>query len=218
MMQTYLDPKISYVQSGELTPFRALFLKHCGKVERFSRNAEITSSGMADVPLYYLLSGMVKVYTVNPHGYIRILGFCQDDSIFAMDRICFDEPAVVSTKAVTDVAALRVTWKDLTDIAAEEPALFPELLKYYGRVLRLMCYDAEVKSIGSVAVRLASFLYLFTAKEATVRLTQEDISSAINASRVQVARILVRFQQEGLIESGRSQILVLDRERLLEVV
>lgn len=218
MVETFLDARISYVLFGELEKYRDLFLKHCGQVVEYPRGADISISGTTGAVPHFLLSGMVKVYTVNPRGYVRILGFHRENSLFVMDRICLDEPAVVSTHAVTDIKTLRVTPEALEAMAQEDETLMHALLRYYGKVLRLMCFDAEVKSIGDVASRLASFLYLFSEKELQVRLTQEELAAAINASRVQVARILVHFQEGGLIESHRGMVAVCDRERLLEYI
>ncbi|MBQ7521160.1 MAG: Crp/Fnr family transcriptional regulator [Clostridia bacterium] len=216
-METLLDPRISYVLSGELAPFRSLFIRHCSPTVEFLRGAIISACGSVDAPMYYLLSGMVEIFTTNSQGNIRILGYHQPDSVFAMDRICFDDPAVVSTKAVTPVVALRVTEDSLAVMARENPKLMPAILRYYGKVLRLMCYDAEIKSIGDVTSRLASFLYLSSARQPHLHLTQEELAAAVNASRVQVTRVCTRLQREGFITSGRGTTTVLDRSALLEI-
>ena len=210
---------ISYILADDLHTYRPLFLRHCGQAEMYNRRTVLSVSGQAEAPLYFLLSGMVKIYTTNPGGYVRILGYHQQDTLFAMDRICQEEAAVVTCEAVTGIEVLRVQWSDLTRMSAADGTLMPALLRYYGKVLRLMCYDAEIKSIDSVTTRLASFLCLTASaapagSPAAVRLTQEELASAVNASRVQIARICSEFHRQGLISSHRGSMTILDLDGL----
>lgn len=213
---------ISYTLSDDLAAYRDLFLKHCGKPERYPHTRVLTETGQKGSPMYYLLSGMIKIYTMNPSGYMRILGYHRQNTLFAMDRIVSETACVVTTEAVTDVVVLPVTWENLNRMSAQEPNLMPALVQYYGKVLRLMCFDAEIKSIDNVAARLASFLCLMTSddkkeKLPSVRLTQEELAFAVNASRVQIARVASRFKREGLIETHRGRIVLLDREGLMHM-
>ena len=64
--------------------------------------------------------------------------------------------------------------------------------------------------------RLIHFLLLYTqGKEVPeVDCSQQQIASAINASRVQVTRVCARLQAQGLIRIRRGHIRILDPETL----
>lgn len=210
---------INYILSDDLESFRDLFLLYCGKPEKYCRTTVLSIVSQQGGPMYFLLEGMIKVYTTNPSGYIRILGYHRQNTLFAMDRILPGEGSVVNTEAVTNVTILPVTWDSLNLIAEKEPQFMKTLLKYYGKVLRLMCYDAEVKSIDDVGIRMASFLCLITRENKgnemlCIDLTQEELASAVNASRVQISRILSKFRKNGLIKTYRGGIELLNREEL----
>ena len=87
---------------------------------------------------------------------------------------------------------------------------------YVGNVLRLMCYDAREQTIRDVTTRLIHFLLLYTqGKEVPeVDCSQQQIASAINASRVQLTRVCARLQAQGLIRIRRGHIRILDPETL----
>ena len=217
MGESTVMTSLSYFLADELPFCREMFLHQCAAPLRFSRGEVLSRAGQTDKPLFFMLEGMVKIYTINPDGYIRILGYHQQNTLFAMDRICQDAPTVVTCEAVTNVRVLQVTWKDLTVLSQLDPALMPSLLRYYGKVLRLMCYDAEIKSIDSVPVRLASFLLMAAnaaASHAVIALTQDEIASAVNASRVQIARVSSDFKQKGLIRTHRGGIEITDMQGL----
>lgn len=221
-MATIFDASISYILDNSLDDYRELFLRFCKKEENFPRGTVLSRSGNLIPHMYFLLDGMVKVYTMNPSGYIRILGYHKGGSFFAMDGICEKEPAVVTTEAVTPVRVLTVTWEELYKMAEAEPSFMPEMLRYYGEVLRLMCFDAESKSICDASARLAGFLCLYQRslhepENQSIALTQDELASAVNASRVQIARLCSEFKSRGLIRCSRGSIAVLNREELIKI-
>lgn len=221
-MPTAIASSISYILEDDLLPYRELFLRHCKKIREFPRDTVLSRSGSVSPCMYFLLEGMSKVYTTNPNGYIRILGYHKRNTLFVMDGICEKKAAIVTTESVTAVRVLAVTWNELSEMGREEPAFLQDLLRYYGTVLRLMCFDAEIKSIDDTSSRLASFLCLYSEhldseENGEIRLTQEELASAVNASRVQIARICSDFKSRGLISCSRGRILILDRDGLTAV-
>ncbi len=217
-MATVIDPNISYILSNNLLPYRDLFLKHCPAPLRISKDTVISQSGLPASPMYFLLEGMVKIYTTNPGGYVRILGYHKHNTLCAMDKIVGPgEPAVVTVESVTELKALQVTKESLLAIDKEAPGFLYSLLQYYGTVLRLVCFDAELKSVTSATARLAAFLCLYEtnrSKSGPLPLTQDELASAINASRVQVARICSAFKKRGLIACSRGSVTVLNPDEL----
>lgn len=122
----------------------------------------------------------------------------------------------MTTRAQTNVSALSFTLDDLDPLLREEPDLYRDLLLYTADVLRLMCYDATEQSVHNVRTRLINFFLLYIKDRDTpvVPLSQERLAAAINASRVQVARVCSDLKKEGLILTGKRQITIPSREAL----
>lgn len=219
IMATIIDPSISYIIYNNLAEYKDLFEKCCPQRFEFPRNTILSRTGSRMPSMFFLLSGMVKIYTTNPNGYTRILGYHRRNTLFAMDRICEDEPAVVTVETVTPITALTVSWENIVKMGNLDHSFPNALLKYYGTVLRLMCFDAEIKSVCDASSRLATFLCLFkvNSKDEEIRLTQDELASAVNASRVQIARICSDFKAQGLITTERGKIKILDFERLSKI-
>lgn len=224
-MTTIFDPSISYIIDNQLLAYRDLFLSVCEPARTYPMNTVLSRSGETTGRMYFLLDGIVKVYTTNPNGYTRILGYHKRNTLFAMDCICPGESAVVTMESIKEVQVLTVTWAELEKMDRARPGFLKDLVKYYGSVLRLMCFDAENISASDASSRLATFLCMFKwhhdeegRKEPNrVNLTQDELASAINTSRIQAARICADFRNRGLIRCVRGAVIIEDLDGLMEI-
>ena len=91
-----------------------------------------------------------------------------------------------------------------------------EFRELINELATLMCYDATEQSVHNVRTRLINFFLLYIKDRDTpvVPLSQERLAAAINASRVQVARVCSDLKKEGLILTGKRQITIPSREAL----
>ena len=173
------------------------------------------------VDLHQLKAGLLgpEVYTSNAGGYIRLLGYHQADTICVLDGLRGASPSVVTIESITPVRAVPLTSEDLSRLGELSPRFAVDLAYFVGDTLRLMCYDAESQSIRDVGTRLAKFLLLYMGgpdykRQGYVAMTQENLASAVNASRVQVARLCSRMQREGVIRTRRGRVLIQNEEAL----
>ncbi len=222
-MNTFIDANISYILENNLLAYRQLMLNCGAKPEFFPRHSILSSSGAPITKLYFLLEGIVKIYTNNVHGYIRILGYHKKNTIFAMDGLIGVSPAVVTTESVTPIRVVPIGEQELRWVNMQNNEFFWDLSKYYCTVLRLMCFDAENQSISEGKVRLANFLNLYTSAQSVdnkgiIKMTQDDLASAVNCSRVQIARICADLRKQGIIDTKRGQILIKDFPALAKLM
>ena len=91
--------------------------------------------------------------------------------------------------------------------------LYTSLASYVGDVLRLMCFDAENQSVSDVTTRLINFIFLYMKSEdycqtQCIPMSYENLASAVNASRIQIARICSKMKRLGVIDVGRRCITI----------
>ena len=212
-MPTLLDASVSYIINDDFISYRSLVEDNFGPAVSFPRGTVVSQCGILLDRVYFLLKGMIKIYTVNASGYIRILGYHKGNTIFSMNGLCGNMPAVVSTECVTPVLAIPLYPKDIETLGKLDSRFMPDLARYYCRILRLMCVDAENQSIPDARERLANFLSLYLehvkcGEDPVIHMSQEELASAVNCSRVQIARICGEMQKEGIIETGHRKLLV----------
>lgn len=206
---------VSYILEDDFADYRALILKRFPRAESCPGKTVLRLSGQPGTGVFFLAEGMVKVCTTNPEGYTRTLGYHRQNTFFGLGGLLRDQPALATAESITPVRIIRMTEDDLLLLNALEPQFLLDLTKFYCTVLRLMCYDAENQSIGSAEVRLANFLclYLHTPQyraRPEVEMSQEEMASAVNCSRVQAARICADWRRRGIVRTGRRCLTVTD--------
>ncbi|MFA5585371.1 MAG: Crp/Fnr family transcriptional regulator [Saccharofermentanales bacterium] len=222
MAREAYDP-ITYILEDSLEPYRSFILEQSRKPLDYPKGTIFSQSGQVPKCLYFLVEGIVKIYTTNQRGYVRIVGFHKDNSLFVLDGLRGNEPSVVMTEALTSCTAVPITVPELHRMCDLNPAFCRDLMLYVGDVLRLMCLDAQTQSVRDATTRLASFFLLFMDSNeykthGCVRLTHESLASAINASHVHVSRICATLKAEGVIATKRGRIYVLDEATLRRYV
>jgi len=219
-MQGKGDAPVNFILDGELARWRDFVLENGSEPVRFGPGDLLSRSAEVPRRVYYLLEGMTKAYTSNASGYVRLLGYHRAGTVCVLDGLRGGEPSVVTIQAITPVLAVPLTSEDLRRLGRLSPEFAIDLAFFVGDTLRLMCYDAENQSIGDVATRLQNFLCLYMRspdyrRNRYIPMSQDNLASAVNASRVQVARICSRLQREGVIRTRRGKVFVLDEGALL---
>ena len=211
---------VKFVFAGELAAHRDFILANGGSPVAFPAGAVLSRTAEVPARVYYLLEGMTKVFTTNAEGFVRLLGYHRADTICVLDGLRGAAPSVVPIEAITPVQVVPLTSEDLCRLGQLSPCFALDLAFFVGDTLRLMCYDAENQSIGDVGTRLANFFLLYMdsldyRRSGHVAMSQENLASAVNASRVQVARVCSKMQRAGVIRTRRGKVELLDRETLV---
>ena len=214
-----LEAPVNFILDGELAAHRGLVLENGAPPVCFSPGDFLSRSGEIPTRVYYLLEGMTKAYTSNASGFVRLLGYHRADTICVLDGLRGGEPCVVTIQAITPVRAVPLTPEDLRRLGGLSPEFAMGLALLVGDTLRLMCYDAENQSIGDVTTRLKNFFLLYMGsadyrRNRYIPMSQENLASAVNASRIQVARICSQLQKDGVIRTRRGKVFILNEEAL----
>lgn len=130
--------------------------------------------------MYYLSQGLLKVYSSNSYGYDRVIAFLKDDNIFGLDCLDPDQPSVVTIECVTDSWVMPLQSEMLTGIMRESPDFACDLVAYYAKVMRQLCFDTENQSINDARVRLVNFLYLYaeSSGDDRIAMSQQDLAGS----------------------------------------
>lgn len=213
------EAPVRFILNGELAAHRKLVLEYGVPPVSFPPGTTLSRASELPARVYYLLEGMTKAYTSNASGFVRLLGYHRADTICVLDGLRGEDPCVVTIETITPVRAIPLTSEDLCRLGDLSPAFAMDLAFFVGDTLRLMCFDAENQSIGDVTTRLGNFfrLYMSSAdyrKDGYIPMSQENLASAVNASRIQVARICSRLQKEGIIRTRRGKVFILNEKVL----
>ena len=155
-------------------------------------------------------------------GYERTLGYLRQNTICCMDALRHDAGVSVTITALTTLRAVPLTLADMSRLMGLSSAFAEDVMVYYSDILKLMCLDAESQSSNSVLNKLANFIGLYVLSEDYARFgflpfSQQELASAIGASRVQVARVCEKLKAQGIVDIKKQRLYVLDRAALAEM-
>ncbi len=123
--------------------------------------------------------------------------------------------------AITDVEGLVLTQKRLNALMDGDHRLTKSVMDNYLEMFNYLIFDSINSSYNNAHIRVCNFLELFSnylreTDGQTIQMSQEDLAKVVGVSRVQVSHIIAELRRQGIIETGRNQITILNEEKLRE--
>jgi CRP-like cAMP-binding protein len=177
--------------------------------------AEVLCAGDADTPVFFILTGAVRVFRTNPDGREQTLIHLSQGEGFNLPTAFLEggrAPASVTT--VEDTSLLLIKRDDLRNLVTEVPALNLAILADLSAKLEHLTEVVHDISLRSVRSRLARFLQTHSNAPVPSFWTQEQIARQIGSTREAVNRAIRELIRDGVIRTERQRIIILDPARL----
>jgi CRP/FNR family transcriptional regulator len=207
---------LAEVPEADASRFRALCVER-----RFPRDAAIFRQNDVADAVCILGEGLVKIVSLSETGSDRILHILRPGDVFG-ELVLLTEPRPFTAVALTDTLVEALPRSGLLELLASSPAF----ARGYIRLLSRRLYEVERafsdllhawphRRLANELLHLANDLGDETPRgtRVSLRLTQEDLSNLIGASRETVTLLIRKFEEMGLLlREGRE--IYLHRERL----
>ncbi len=163
-----------------------------------------------------LISGVVRVYKIGETGReITLYRFGNGEScILTANAILSQEtfPAVATVEKEAEAVMVPAdAFRDWVRRSDPWRTFVFELLSQ--RLSTVMALVDEI-AFRRMDSRLAAFLVERSLRSNSVHLTHQEIAAELGSSREVISRLLEDFAAEGLLQSGRGKIEIIDREAL----
>lgn len=196
------------------------FIKGYMLEKEVAKGTLILNEGESSDYLFFVVSGLVKVYKTSISGKEQILHIAPPcDSL--NDVSTFDGgPSTASMLAMTPVHYYAIRKDDLRTILHNPPQICVNVIKSLANRIRRDAKLVEELSTTQTLARLAKlFLGRYAGEEATtgLSLNQQDMANLIGASREVVNRALKTMEEKGAITLHRHRVVVADRKILSEL-
>ena len=209
------NDRIRYFFEGEFLPYREAFASRCPPPMRLDKGMRVCKSRETRDWMYYLCEGRLRVYVGNCQGNERTVAILGPGSLAGLDCLLPGQTSLMTIECLTECWLLPFQNALLEEMTRENPAFATDLMRYYCKVMRQLCFDAANQSINSVFIRLANFLLTnWDASEGRVRLSQQELACAISCSRASVSRACRLLKQEGVIVTESVGFRIVQREKL----
>ncbi len=203
-----------------LRPEEQTLLQQNAMISTYQKGAHLHDGSEECAGLLYIISGQIRAYLLSEDGReITLYRLYSGDTCIlsaacVLDAITFD----VSVDAEEDTELLSISAAVLRKLAQEN--IYVEAYNYHmaaDRFSDVMWTMQQILFMG-MDKRLAIFLADEMAKSGSneIRMTQEQMAKYMGTAREVVTRMIKYFAQEGIVESFRGGIRVLDKQKLRE--
>ncbi len=169
--------------------------------------------------IFYIKSGVFKVIALTDTGTEITACFLGPGSLYPPKRqsFHFSIENFMRFEAVTPVEALLLPVENVEQLFLAHPEI--ALCAIDSRTLELNLMTARIMQTAiNAKQKICNFLYLFYVdmKNVQLPLSQQDVASMTESSRIQVARVYQQLREENIIESSHRNVKILDPDRLYQ--
>ncbi len=200
---------------AELESIKKLFF------EKTADRAEmVLLEGESAENLYFVASGVVKVFKTSAEGKEQILSIVRPGESFNDVPIFDGGPNPASAQAMGPVLFYGIKKNDMEAILRNHPQIALNVIKVLARRVRHLVSLVEDLSFKHVIGRVAKILFEHVGGEMGrgPRLTQQEMAAMAGTAREVVGRSLKALEEEGAIKLDRHRIIITDKEALHKVM
>ena len=222
-----MDNKSKYRLNSDIFPFwdtitdeEREYLDENSSAVSYSAGEQL-HDGTACAGVFIVKKGCLRVYIMSDEGKDITLyrlypgDMCMLAASCVIQAITFD----VFVTAEEDSECIVVSGNAFNDISEKNPSIKIFALELAVTRFSDVMWVMQQILFMSADRRLAIFLYDETARTGsdTVSLTHEQIAKYMGSAREVVSRMLKYFSSEGIVESSRKGVKILDRKRLRDL-
>lgn len=178
-------------------------------VQTYEKDRLLYTEGDRADRFYYILSGSVETFLSSPEGSERSLTVRRAGNILGEASFFDGQPRMSSARVLTLSRIVSIDRGAAEICFAENPPLVFAMLKYLSGTVRILSEHVNSQSFLPAEKRIArALLGLCRESGPEVRISHEELGSAVGASRVTVSRLLGRLEARGLVRCEYRRILV----------
>ena len=167
--------------------------------------------------LYFVVSGVVKVFKTSADGREQILQIVRPGESFNDAPILDGGANPASAQAMGPVVLYGIKNRDMSSILRSHPQVALNVINVLSQKMRHLVSLVEDLSFRHVTARLAKILLEYAGDNvgpSKPRLTQQEMAAMAGTAREMIGRSLKELEDEGIIRLDHHRIVVTDKEAL----
>ena len=190
------------------------------RYSHFTKGEFLHRGSLARAGTLHIISGSLRVYILSEEGREFTLYFLRDGEIALLASTAFlgTISCDISIEAAKDTALFISDTEVVRGILDANIPVRARAYEYAVVRLSEMLWKFQQMLFTSADRRLAKFLLTESARTAgnEIRLTHEETAQYLGTAREVVSRLIREFSQEGLVQTSRGRIHILNRAALQE--
>ena len=183
-----------------------------------------------DAPhLELVIAGVVRVFVTAPDGRTMTIRYCRPGALIgAVSLFATGFALPATTQALVDAELLRLSPTAARRAAARDVRVAQAFLSELSEWVLSFIWEIPGSAFATVRQRVARHLLDMASdrvpeppsaprsrSELTVNVSQRELAEAVGTAREVVVRVLRELRQDGVVRTGRDQIVIADPDRLI---
>jgi CRP/FNR family transcriptional regulator len=172
--------------------------------------------------VYFIRSGVVKVFRVDENGNEQVINLLQEGEMFPHVGFFDDGPYPSTAMAMEASHLLVIRVDDFNELLMMYPRIAIKVMKIMGQKIKQLATRIQEFISQDVQHRVVHTLIRLSAAGASedgsatidMPLTNQDLANMVGTTRETINRIFNQLKKEGLIEASRKRIFIPDVEAL----
>ena len=205
-------------------PFKKLTTDELIKINKnrvevnFKRGETIIKQGALAGHMVYIKSGLVKVYREHANEEL-ILSIESRGKLIGLQALYSQNIYPYSVYAYTDTSVCLHDLNAIKKFVKRNAEFSAEMLNHLNEETlfsynRMACLTLKQLHGRFADLLLCLSLRIFKRKKFTVPITKKDMAAIANMSQESLSRVIKDFTKEKIIEMNRSEITILDFEKV----
>lgn len=181
-----------------------------GKYMEYKAGSEIMDYGQTFQFIPLLLSGAVKIMREDENGNELLLYFLEkgDTCATTLNSGFAQKNSEIRAEAETDVEMIMIPIEKLDEWMCKHDEWRKFVMDSYFQRIKELQEVVEILAFQQLDTRLYNYLKdkAMVTNDTHLKVTHQDIARDLNSSRVVISRILKKFENQGVLNIGRSSI------------
>ena len=180
--------------------------------------------------LELIISGVVRVFVAAPDGRTMTIRYCRPGALIGAASLFATGYAMPApTQALVDAELLRMSPAAARRAVEHDPRVARALLGELSERVLSFVWEISGSAFATVRQRVVRHLLDLASErmpepasphrsrsELVVRVSQRELAEAVGTAREVVVRVLRELRQDGMVRTGRDQIVIADPARLIQ--
>jgi CRP/FNR family cyclic AMP-dependent transcriptional regulator len=197
-----------------------------GSVRSYERGMTIFRENDPGDSLHIVLLGTVKICRLARDGREKTLAFVGEGEFFGEMALLDGGARSAMAQALEPARTLAIYRSDFAELLKNRPHISLEVIRVLSCRLRQTNAQLMDTIFRNARSRAAKALVELGQKHGatlpagvriTLKLTHQELANLVGTARETISRILVEFQDEGLVQADGRRLVVLDAKGLAEL-
>ncbi|MET3684362.1 CRP/FNR family transcriptional regulator [Alkalibacillus flavidus] len=194
--------------------------------KQMKKNDVVFREGDKRDAVYFVVSGLVKIYKVSEGGQEQVINFIHSNDMFPHVGFFDDTPYPATAVTISDTELIAIPIEAFENLLIQKPQISIKVMRVMGKKILDLQSRVQQMSTQTVFERTVSMLLQLTDElgetddngEILVSLpiTNADLANMIGVTRESVNRTFNQLKKSNIITYTRQQVVVHDYEALID--